>query len=136
ALLLRAAKTLDPLDPQLARDTYLDAWSSALFAGRLASSGSLRHVSRAALALGRAATGFAGSGVSAEEVLRWGWLATAAAAMAWDYDTCRTVAARGVEMAREAGALGVLAVSVNVMAQAVVLGGEFGTAAALVGEAE
>ena len=39
-------------------------------------------------------------------------------------------------MAREAGALGVLAVSVNVMAQAVVLGGEFGTAAALVGEAE
>ena len=110
ALLLRAAKTLDPLDPQLARDTYLDAWSSALFAGRLASSGSLRHVSRAALAaprpagaprpsdlllkgfalaftdgraaaapvLGRAATGFAGSGVSAEEVLRWGWLATAA----------------------------------------------------------
>src|SRR6185295_2459745 len=75
-------------------------------------------------------------GVSADEVLRWGWLATAAAAMAWDYDTCRTVAARGVEVAREAGALGVLAVSVNVMAQAVVLGGEFGTAAALVGEAE
>ena len=33
ALLLSAAKTLDPLDPQLARETYLDAWSSALFAG-------------------------------------------------------------------------------------------------------
>ena len=33
ALLLRAAKTLEPLDPQLARETYLDAWSSALFAG-------------------------------------------------------------------------------------------------------
>ena len=42
ALLLRAAKTLDPLDPQLARETYLDAWSSALFAGRLATA---RHVS-------------------------------------------------------------------------------------------
>ena len=37
ALLLRAAKTLEPLDPQLARETYLDAWSSALFAGQLAS---------------------------------------------------------------------------------------------------
>ena len=37
ALLLRAAKTLEPLDSQLARETYLDAWSSALFAGRLAS---------------------------------------------------------------------------------------------------
>src|SRR5205807_4091427 len=36
ALLLRAAKTLDSLDPQLARETYLDAWSSALFAGNLA----------------------------------------------------------------------------------------------------
>ena len=34
ALLLRAAKTLDPLDPKLARETYLDAWSAALFAGQ------------------------------------------------------------------------------------------------------
>ena len=50
ALLLRAAKTLDPLDPKLARETYLDAWSAALFAGRLASTGSLHHVSREALA--------------------------------------------------------------------------------------
>ena len=33
-LLLRAAKTLEPLDPQLARETYLDAWGAALFAGR------------------------------------------------------------------------------------------------------
>jgi len=44
ALLLRAAKALEPLDPQLARETYLDAWSSALFAGRLATAGSLHHV--------------------------------------------------------------------------------------------
>jgi hypothetical protein len=35
ALLLRAAKTLDPLDPKLARETYLDAWSAALFAWRM-----------------------------------------------------------------------------------------------------
>ena len=38
ALLLRAAKALEPLDPRLARETHLDAWSSALFAGRLARS--------------------------------------------------------------------------------------------------
>jgi len=168
ALLLRAAKTLEPLDPRLARETYLDAWSSGLFAGRLATAGSLHHVSRAALAgprpegaprpsdlllegfalaftdgraaaapvLARAATGFAGPDASIEEVLRWGWLATAAAAMVWDYETCRAVATRGVEIAREAGALSVLAVSVNVMTQAIVLGGEFGTASLLVSEAE
>ena len=48
ALLLRAAKTLEPLDPRLARETYLDAWSAALFAGRLASSAGLHEVSREA----------------------------------------------------------------------------------------
>ena len=35
-LLLRAARTLETLDVRLSRDTYLDAWSAALFAGRLA----------------------------------------------------------------------------------------------------
>ena len=43
--------------------------------------------------------------------------------MVWDYDTCLAVARRGVELAREAGALARAPVSVNVMAQAVVLGG-------------
>jgi DNA-binding CsgD family transcriptional regulator len=74
--------------------------------------------------------------VSTEEVLRWGWVATAAAVMVWDYETCLAVATRGGEVARDAGALAVLAVSVNVMAQAAVLGGEFGRAALLVAEAD
>ena len=47
-LLLKAAKRLERLDPELARETYLDAWGAALFAGRLASAGSLVEVSRAA----------------------------------------------------------------------------------------
>ena len=38
-LLLKAAKRLEPLDVDLARETYLSAWMSALFAGRLASAG-------------------------------------------------------------------------------------------------
>jgi ATP/maltotriose-dependent transcriptional regulator MalT len=167
-LLLRAAKTLDGLDPRLARETYLDAWSAALFAGSLASAGGLDLVSREALAaprqageqhpsellldglslaftdgrstaspvLARAARSFAGEGVTTEEVLRWGWLATAAAAMVWDYETCTAVATRGVVLARETGALTVLAVSVNVLAQAVALGGEFGIAGSLVAEAD
>ena len=49
-LLLKAAKRLERLDVELARETYLDAWGAALFAGRLATAGDLREVSRAARA--------------------------------------------------------------------------------------
>jgi DNA-binding CsgD family transcriptional regulator len=167
-LLLRAAKTLEPLDPGLARETYLDAWSAALFAGRFATSADLRDVSREARAaprpdgdlrpsdllldgfallftdgraeaapvLQRAAAGFAGAEASHEEVLRWGWLATAAAVTVWDFETCVAIAAREVELARDSGALAVLAVGVNVFAQAVVLGGEFEKSSLLIAEAD
>jgi DNA-binding NarL/FixJ family response regulator len=47
-LLLEAAQRLEQLDLELARQTYLDAWGAALFAGRSASAGSLVEVSRAA----------------------------------------------------------------------------------------
>ena len=46
--LLKAAKRLEPLEPSLARETYLDAWGAALFAGRMAAGGNLLEVSRAA----------------------------------------------------------------------------------------
>ena len=48
ALLVKAAKQLEPLDAALARQTYLDAWYAALFAGRFAGAGDLHEVSRAA----------------------------------------------------------------------------------------
>jgi DNA-binding CsgD family transcriptional regulator len=168
SLLLRAANTLESLDVRLARDTYLDAWSAALFAGSLAGAGSLREVSQAVSAapgpaepplpsdllldgfalvftegraagaprLQQAATAFAGADVSADEVLRWGWLATAAAVFVWDYDCCAAVATREVELARESGALEVLAVGVNVLGQAAALGGDFARATLLVAEAD
>src|SRR4051794_23079583 len=47
-MLLNAAQRLERLDPELARETYLDAWGAAFFAGRLVSAGSLVEVSRAA----------------------------------------------------------------------------------------
>src|SRR5208282_2961047 len=50
-LLLKAAKRLEPLNLDLARETYLTAWMAALFAGRLASAGDLLEVSRAARTL-------------------------------------------------------------------------------------
>ena len=50
-LLLAAAKRLESLDLELARETYLSAWMAALFAGRLAGTGDLLEVSRAVRAL-------------------------------------------------------------------------------------
>ena len=48
ALLLKAAKRLEPLNLDLARETYVDAWQAAFFAGHLAGAGHLLEVSRAA----------------------------------------------------------------------------------------
>jgi hypothetical protein len=50
-LLLKAARQFEPLDPDLARETYLDAWQAAHIAGHLAGGGDLDEVSRAARAL-------------------------------------------------------------------------------------
>jgi ATP/maltotriose-dependent transcriptional regulator MalT len=167
-LLLQAAHRLEQLDPRLSRETYLDAWSAALFAGKLAGVGHLHEVSQAARsaplpqgsprpcdqlldafallftegrttaspALERAASAFVGSDVSVEEVLRWGWLATAAAVVVWDFDTCLEAAARDVRSARDSGALEVLTVALNVLSQAVTLAGDFARAGLLIAEAE
>jgi tetratricopeptide (TPR) repeat protein len=48
ALLLKAARQIEPLDGALARQTYLDAWTAAFFAGEFAQAGNLHEVSRAA----------------------------------------------------------------------------------------
>ena len=48
ALLVKAAQQLEPLDATLARQTYLDAWAAAMFAGQFAGAGSLHEVARAA----------------------------------------------------------------------------------------
>jgi DNA-binding CsgD family transcriptional regulator len=48
-LLLDAARRLEPLDATLARETYLDAFSAALFADRLARGGDVRQIAEAVL---------------------------------------------------------------------------------------
>ena len=167
-LLLEAARKFEALDVRVSRDTYLDAWSAALFAGELATTASLHDVSRAGMSaprpqgeprpsdllldgfalvftegrqaaapvLEQAIRGFAGSEASVEEVLRWGWLATVGAVYVWDYDACLAVATREVEVARESGALEVLAVGLNILSQAHSLGGDYTMAALLIAEAE
>jgi DNA-binding CsgD family transcriptional regulator len=69
-LLLKAAQRLERLDPDLARETYLDAWGAALFAGRFASAGSLVEVSRAAASAPRPARP-----LQASDLLLDGWAA-------------------------------------------------------------
>jgi DNA-binding CsgD family transcriptional regulator len=49
-LLLSAARGFEPLDPALARATYLDAFAAAVSAGREARGGNLRQVAAAVLA--------------------------------------------------------------------------------------
>jgi len=49
-LLLKAARQFEPLDPRLARETYLDALAAATFAGRLALGGGMVEVAEAARA--------------------------------------------------------------------------------------
>ena len=47
-LLLKAAQCLEPLDVDLARQAYLDAWLAAVFAGRLGAQATLLEICRAA----------------------------------------------------------------------------------------
>ena len=168
-LLLQAARRLELLDVRLSRDTYLDAWAAALFAGRLASEGGgLLDVSRAVLtapdpedpplprdllleglalvltegrsaavpALRRAVGVFAGSDVSDEELLHWGWLASRAANLTWDYDRSLEIAMRAVRLARASGALEALAVVDNACGQAAIFGGDFARASMLIAEVD
>jgi DNA-binding CsgD family transcriptional regulator len=167
-LLLSAAKRLESLDPRLARETYLDAWAAALFAGRFATAADVYEVSRAVLlavpapeaprmsdlllrgfallliegrtagvpVLQQAVVGFAGEQASNEEALKWGWLAMIAANLVYDYDSCLAVASRNVQLARETGALAVLAIALQPLSQAVAFAGDYAEAAQLVEEAD
>jgi ATP/maltotriose-dependent transcriptional regulator MalT len=86
--------------------------------------------------LSDAVDAFRGNDASAEEVLRWGWLAARAAIWMWDYDSALEIPERAVQLARHSGALEVLAVADNVCGQAAVWGGDFELAALMVAEVE
>jgi DNA-binding CsgD family transcriptional regulator len=68
--------------------------------------------------------------------LRWLWLACRVAADVWDDETWHELAGRQVQLAREAGALTVLAVAVTYRAGVHVHAGEFAAASALNDEAD
>ena len=165
-LLLNAARQLEPLDADLARETYLEALAAAIFAGRLGSGRGVREVAEAArtappaahpartldLLLDGLATRFAEGyaaglpplrraldAVSADDgdtAERWLWLACRVAPDLWEDETWHELAARQLKLARDAGALTVLPLAATYRAGVHVHAGEFAAAAALVEEAD
>jgi DNA-binding CsgD family transcriptional regulator/tetratricopeptide (TPR) repeat protein len=165
ALLLKAARQIEPLDVALARHTYLDAWAAALFAGEFTLAGEVSRAARSApppacaprpsdrlldgfavlVTEGRAAAApmlrqvahdFAGEEIAFEEGLRWGWLATIAAIMIWDEEYWHATLVRQLRSVREAGLLVHLPIYVNSLGIFATWRGDFATAASLIAEAD
>jgi len=161
-LLLKAARRLEPFDLELARETYLNAWGAAVLTG----ADGLPEICRAARALPpptgdprpldllldglalliteasaaatptlrRAAAALAD--ITADDVLRWGWMATAASAAVWDFEGMVAIAARTVQLLRDTGALAQLPVPLAVLGVCTVWSGDFAGAASLIAEAD
>lgn len=161
ALLLNAAKQLERLDPELSRETYLDALTAAIYAGPLAGSGaSSRDVAEAARAAPKAPRlrsqdlfldGFAAalseSYASAVPILRQAqvlivqepqsaqlrgmWAATVAALFLWDDESWEGFAELHLELIRETGTLGELPDALGHRGQMHVFAGQFEAASSL-----
>jgi DNA-binding CsgD family transcriptional regulator len=165
SLLLKAAKRLEPLNLNLARQTYLAAWSAASLAGHLAGAGDLLDVSRAARALpppgdpprpvnllldglarlvtdGPAAAAptlrQAVNAFAAGDVSREEGLRWGwiAATVLWDDDAGRAIIARQTQLARDAGALEQLPTDLVTLAISDAWRGEFWAAASLIAETD
>ena len=164
SLLLRAARRLEPLDLDLARETYLIAWGAAVMAGDLEGGRIVGEISRAARSLppppgprlpldllldglalltieGRAAAtatlrqaAKSLLKISVEDVLRWGWMATAAPNAVWDNEAMLAIAARKLQLIRDVGALAQLPIHLSALALARVWIGDLAGAASLVAE--
>ena len=164
--MLRAARRFEPLDLELARDTYLTAWGAAANSTHQAGEGALLEISRAVGALppppgrprpgdllldglallttdGRAAAiptlqraAKALTSLPLEDVMRWGWLAPGASAAVWDDEGMLAISTRHVRLVRDAGALAELPIYLSVLGVAIAWIGDFTNAASLITEAE
>jgi DNA-binding CsgD family transcriptional regulator/tetratricopeptide (TPR) repeat protein len=162
ALLLQAARRLQPLDTGLARETYLEALGAALTTGRRAvveeASGAvcaappprraveLLLIGEALMitdgraagipVLRRALQAFRGEPLSGEEELRGLAFACHVAMSLWDDESWLVLAERHVRLAREAGALTVLPLALDFYAAGLVSVGELAAAQAVLEEAD
>ena len=164
-LLLKAARRFEPLDPQLSRETYLQALTAALFVGSLATAANQLEVAQAARAApppappprpadllldGMAVLVTEGhpAGASvltrAVNAYRSGdafpeeglWQACHAAGLLWDYDSWQALSKRQIEIARDAGAVTALPLAFTMRAMPHLFAGEFTAATSLVTQLE
>ena len=165
-LMLSAARQLEALDVGLARETYLEAFTAALFVGRLSPAvGEVARAARKAPAppaparapdvlldglallvtegyaagtpvLRRALLAFRGQDISAEEGLSLLWLAERVAMAVWDDETWHILASRHVKLARDAGALSELPLAIRSRILLHAHVGELEQGAALIAEAQ
>jgi DNA-binding CsgD family transcriptional regulator len=168
ALLLDAARRLEPLDAAMARETHLEAMVAAMFAGRLGDAPGVREAAQAAQAAPAApqppraidllvdglATKFTEGFTAAVPPLRaalgafermdgsptgdvrWLWLACRLAQDLWDDELWYVLSARGVRIARETGALSLLASAATYRACLHVHSGSFDAASSLIDEVD
>jgi DNA-binding CsgD family transcriptional regulator/tetratricopeptide (TPR) repeat protein len=163
-LLLRAAQRLEPLDSELAAETYLEALLAAIYAGRLAGAGDLAGIAAAGraapagpspapagrlLLLGlatRLTDGYAAAAPALAEALRvhqreeprLDWLSVAyliAAQDLWDDRAWFELASRQAELARATGTLSLLPWALDYLAGNHIQAGELSVAAGLLTEA-
>ncbi|MEN3312537.1 MAG: hypothetical protein V7645_1866 [Actinomycetota bacterium] len=163
-LLLSAARRLEPLDPALARETYLDALAAAFDVGdrdaplevaqavggaapsqppraaELLLTGWARLIGEGFPAgtdsLKRALIAFRSEPLSGEAELRGLWYASGIARSLWDDESYDLLSARHVQLARDTGALTALPVALEDRADFLVHTGELTAAAALLEEAD
>jgi DNA-binding CsgD family transcriptional regulator len=161
--LLEAARRLEPLNVELARETYLTAWGAAGMAGQgdliLEISAAVRALpptssapgplelllegmaqltveghAAAAPTLRRAAEALLEMPV--EDALRWGWAAIGASTAVWDDEGMRAISARLVRLVRDAGVLAQLPLHLASLALSTSWTGDLPGVASLIAEAE
>jgi DNA-binding CsgD family transcriptional regulator len=166
-LLVKAARRFEPIDVELARETYLEALSAAVYAARDVTGSTVRDAAEAARAapaasqppsapdllldglallvtegyaagapaLKRALSAFSSAASTREEALRWLWLACPTAVRLWDDESWDLLSLRHIELARDAGALGVLPIALNQRAGLCLYKGDFVEGASMIQEA-
>jgi DNA-binding CsgD family transcriptional regulator len=164
ALLLKAARRLEPIDIALCRATYLRALHAALFARQLALGGGVQEVARAAAAapgpqrvrapdlfldglaalctigyeaavpILRKALDVFDSDLSPEDELRWHFLAFQVANLLWEDHRFKPLSDRYVELVRGLGALSELPMALTSKVTILAYAGELTEASPLIGE--
>jgi len=164
ALLMKAARQLEPFNVELARQTYLAAWGAVGFAGSLTERDVLLELCRAVQAL-RPAPGAASPldllldglallitgghaaaattlrraakalvNIPVEDVLRWGWMTPCASVFTWDFEGLHTLSARQVQVVRDAGALADLPFHLSQLGLAHLWTGDFASVELVIAE--